>query len=282
MNSTELILNADGSVYHLALKPGEVSNTVITVGDPERVAKVSQLFDSVEFNSEKREFVTHTGSYKGKRLTVISTGIGTDNIDIVFNELHSLKVMEGSLSKPYKFIRLGTSGTVRNDVAIDSILISEAAIGFDGLLHFYEWKQGEEEIEGLIQSDHRFLKLPRPYAAFAGKGLLAEFGSLADTIGVTVTAPGFYAPQGRSVNAPIKVPDFTELLSKSSLGGKPITNIEMETAGIYGLASLFGHEAISISAILANRSTGEFSQKPEKIVEDMIGEALEVIVSMKD
>ncbi len=278
MKSTELILNADGSVYHLALKPGEVSNIVITVGDPERVAKVSQLFDTVELKREKREFVTHTGTYKGKRLSVISTGIGTDNIDIVFNELHSLKQMEGSLSNPYRFIRLGTSGTVRNDVEVDSVLISESAIGFDGLLHFYEWSQGEKEIEDLMQSDSRFLKLPRPYAAFAGKNLLKQFGSLADTIGVTVTAPGFYAPQGRSVNAPIKVPDFTQLLSQSSLGGKPITNIEMETAGIYGLASLFGHEAISISAILANRSTGEFSQKPEKVVEEMIAEALEIIV----
>ncbi len=274
-----MILNSDGSVYHLALKPGEVSDTVITVGDPERVGKVSQLFDSTEIKREKREFVTHTGMYKGKRLTVISTGIGTDNIDIVFNELHSLKQMEGNLGNPYKFIRLGTSGTVRNDVAVDSVLISEAAIGFDGLLHFYEWHEGEKEIDALVKSDSRFEKLPRPYAAFAGSELISKFNTLADTIGVTVTAPGFYAPQGRSVNAPIKVPDFTQLLSQSSLGGKPITNIEMETAGIYGLASLFGHQAISISAILANRSTGEFSQNPEKVVEDMIAEALEIIVT---
>ncbi len=279
MKSTELILNSDGSIYHLALKPGEVSDTVITVGDPERVGKVSQLFESIEIKREKREFVTHTGMYKGKRLTVISTGIGTDNIDIVFNELHSLKQMQGSLDSPYKFIRLGTSGTVRNDVAVDSVLISESALGFDGLLHFYEWNEGEKEVDDLMQSDNRFLKLPRPYAAFAGSELISKFNTLADTIGVTVTAPGFYAPQGRSVNAPIKVPNFVELLSESTFGGKPITNIEMETAGIYGLSSLFGHQAISISAILANRSTGEFSQKPEKVVEDMIGEALEIIVT---
>ncbi len=278
MKSTELILNADGSLYHLALKPGEVSDTIITVGDPERVGKVSQLFDNVELIREKREFVTHTGTYKGKRITVISTGIGTDNIDIVFNELHSLKQMEGSLDKPFKFIRLGTSGTVQIDVPIDSILISGAAIGFDGLLHFYEYQNGKKEVEELLHSDTRFLKLPRPYAAFAGKGLLARFKTLADNTGVTVTAPGFYAPQGRSVNAPIKVPDFIELLANSKFGGKTITNIEMETAGIYGLASLFGHEAISISAILANRSTGEFSNNPEKVVEEMIAKALEIIV----
>jgi uridine phosphorylase len=278
MKSTELILNADGSVYHLALKPGEVSDTVITVGDPDRVAKVSQLFDSVDIIREKREFVTHTGMYKGLRLSVISTGIGTDNIDIVFNELHSLKQMAGTLQKPYSFIRLGTSGTVQNNIAINSILISEAALGFDGLLHFYEWNEGQTLIDELLQSDTRYGRLPRPYAAFAGEELLRQFKPMCDTIGVTVTAPGFYAPQGRSVNAPIKVPDFTQLLTQSYLGTTPITNIEMETAGIYGLASLFGHQAISISAILANRSTGEFSTQPERIVQNMIESALEIIV----
>ncbi len=279
MKSTELILNSDGSIYHLALKPGEVGDTIVTVGDPERVAKVSRLFDSIELKREKREFVTHTGVYRGKRLTVISTGIGTDNIDIVFNELHSLKDMAGTLDTPYQFIRLGTSGTIRDEVAVDSILISEVALGFDGLMHFYEWDEMEGDITKLLNGNPEFQKLPRPYAARADREILSRFEPMAHTTGVTITAPGFYAPQGRSVNAPARVGDFIGLLSKSSLAGRPITNIEMETAGIYGLSALFGHQAVSISSILANRSTGEFSARPEKVVEEMIQRALDISVS---
>lgn len=272
-------MNKDGSIYHLALKPGEVSDTIITVGDPERVEKVSGLFDSVDIKRERREFVTHTGMISNRRVSVISTGIGTDNIDIVFNELHALKNMAND-SSPYKFIRLGTSGAVRPDQDINSILISKAALGFDGLLHFYDYSRGEEELNDMLKNTPEMKRLPRPYVAMGGGELIEYFTKMADAMGVTVTAPGFYAPQGRSVNTPAKLENFIDLLGKTSFMGDPITNIEMETAGIYGLADLLGHQAISISAILANRSTGEFSDKPEKIVEQLISNALELIVEL--
>lgn len=279
MKSSELILNPDGSVYHLALKPGELSNTIITVGDPERVAKVSDRFDSIELKKEKREFVTHTGFLGGKRLTVISTGIGTDNVDIVFNELHALKTLAGEEASGYKLIRLGTSGAVRPDQNIDTVLISSAALGLDGLMHFYKWNKAEQAVAEMMDKFPDWKNLPKPYAALGSDLLINKFSSIAESIGVTVTAPGFYAPQGRSVNAPVRVPGFVELLGRSTFQGKPITNIEMETAGIYGLASLLNHQAISISSILANRSTGEFSQNPEAIVEKMIDNALEIMIN---
>lgn len=278
MNKTELILNSDGSLYHLALMPGEVSDAVITVGDPERVRKVSQHFDSIEVVREKREFVTHTGLFRGKRLSVISTGIGTDNVDIVINELHDLKKRSKSTNQPYRFIRLGTSGTVRPEVDVNTVLISEAALGFDGLLHFYDYQDGETEVQQFLNENPSLSKLPRPYTAKVSDLLFQQFKDMADLTGVTVTAPGFYAPQGRSVNSTIKVPDFVSILSKSQFDHKPVTNIEMETAGIYGLASLLGHHAISISAILANRITGEFSEDPEGMMEDMISKALDILV----
>lgn len=278
MNSSELILNNDGSVYHLSLNPDNVSDTIITVGDPDRVSKVSALFDSIDFKMQKREFVTHTGTLSGKRLTVISTGIGTDNIDIVLNELHALKVMANDLATPYKFIRLGTSGAVRPDVKVDSILISSAAIGMDGLMHFYDWNENQNEIDELIAQNEKWKLLPRPYAAMANNELVGKFSPMTDKLGVTLTAPGFYAPQGRSVNAPTRVSDFVALLGSSTFIGQPITNLEMETAGIYGLASLLGRQAVSISAILANRATGEFSKKGYEVVERMIEKALEVLV----
>ena len=279
MSSTDLIRNADGSVYHLALHPQEVSNTIITVGDPERVFKVSQHFDNIEVQRNCWEFVTHTGSIGNNRLTVISTGIGTDNVDIVLNELHYLHKLKETDEPdlPMRFIRLGTSGAVREDIGVDKIMISEAAIGLDALLHFYPWQNNQEEIESMLQSDEQWCKLPRPYGAFAGKELYRDFLGISDFSGVSVTTPGFYAPQGRSVNIPACLPDFINLLSGAAFAGRPVTNIEMETAGIYGLSALLGHQAVSISAILANRLTGEFSNEPDKTIERMISLALEKI-----
>ena len=278
-NSSELILNKDGSVYHLALKPGDVSDTVITVGDPDRVSLVSSLFDTIEVRKQKREFVTHTGRMSGKRISVISTGIGTDNVDIVINELHALKVMTGEQDQPYQFVRLGTSGAVRVDQSVDALLLSKDAIGLDGLMNFYKWDKYAVEIENLVDQNEDWKLLPKPYAASCDDALYERFIPLADAVGVTVTAPGFYAPQGRSVNVPARVKNFIQLLEKSSFNGKAITNLEMETAGIYGLSSLLGHEAISISAILANRSTGEFSKRPDEVVARMIHNALEILLA---
>lgn len=278
-NSSELIFNKDGSLYHLNLKAGDVSHTIITVGDPERVPIVSAHFDKITLKKGKREFLTHTGTLSGKEISVISTGIGTDNVDIVLNELHALTKLQGVDHHSMKLIRLGTSGAVRESIPVNSILISEAAIGFDSLMHFYPWQNYTEEIEQLLSSDDRWHTLPRPYGTFANKELFNTFSAIADEKGVTVTAPGFYAPQGRSVNISPRTPDFLNLLSTAHFKGKAITNIEMETAGIYGLSDLLGHQAVSISAILANRISGEFSEDPEATVEKLIEKALEIIVS---
>lgn len=282
MKKSELILNADGSIYHLKLFPGDIAQNIIIVGDQDRVPLVSRHFDEVTTKKQCREFVTHTGMMKGKRITVMSTGIGTDNIDVVFNELQALYLMPGGeeLPKPLRLIRLGTSGAVRPEIPIDSILISTAALGMDGLLHFYEKYQEPEDLKQLLQNSEKWQSMPRPYLAYGSKFLEDHFEALQPARGITLTAPGFYAPQGRSVNTPARTPDFIELLGRSEVGGIPITNLEMETAGIYGLAEIFGFEAISISAILANRATGEFSAAPERIVEDMIVRSLELVLEL--
>lgn len=285
MKNSELITNPDGSIYHLALHPGELAQTIITVGDQDRVAEVSKYFDSIQLKRHNREFVTHTGTLAGERLSVISTGIGTDNIDIVFNEVHclfnkDLKTGEKLEHRALNFIRLGTSGTVRNDIEIDSILASEAALGFDGLLHFYDNNLSEVEFDLLLDQKPELGQLPRPYFVKGDPKLLSHFKEVYDHRGVTITAPGFYAPQGRSVNAETKVKNFVNTLGQMSINGLPITNLEMETAGIYGLSELFGHKAISISAILANRISGDFSSHPSKVVERMIKQALEKIIEL--
>lgn len=286
MNKSELICNPDGSIYHLALLPGELASTIITVGDQDRVAEISKFFDSIELKRSNREFVTHTGRLGGKRISVISTGIGTDNIDIVLNEIQclfnrDLKTGEALKHSTLQFIRLGTSGTVRSGIEVDSILASEAALGYDGLLHFYKNEFSELEVNEILEKHPELKALPKPYFAMADSGLLNHFKSVYETQGVTITAPGFYAPQGRSVNSPTKVDNFVNTLGKLEIKGIPITNLEMETAGIYGLSNLFGHRAISISAILANRITGEFSSNPSKVVERMIKNALEKIIELR-
>lgn len=286
MNKSELICNPDGSIYHLALQPGDLAETIITVGDQERVGEISKFFDSIELKINNREFVTHTGILGGKRLSVISTGIGTDNIDIVLNEIHclfnrDLKSGDALDHTPLQFIRLGTSGTVRPGIEINSILASEAALGYDGLLHFYENELSDVEVDEILNQHPELKALPRPYFSVADSFLLNHFKTIYDTKGITITAPGFYAPQGRTVNSPTKVDNFVNTLGKMEMNGIPITNLEMETAGIYGLSELFGHKAISISAILANRITGEFSSNPSKIVDRMIKNALEKIIELR-
>lgn len=280
MNGTELILNKDQSLYHLNLKPGDISDLIITVGDPDRVEKVSRHFDSVDLKRSGREFVTHTGTIGSRRVSVVSTGIGTDNVDIVVNELHVLhRASQGKFydASQLSFVRLGTSGAVQTDIELDSLLISEFALGLDTLLQFYRWEHLACEVAEIMRSDDRWRNLPRPYATQTDAGLLEYFNPMADLRGVTITTPGFYAPQGRSVNLMPRVVSLVELFQTSRFKGQRITNIEMETAGIYGMASLLGHRAISISAILANRVTGDFSQKPEETVDRMIAKALEII-----
>jgi uridine phosphorylase len=288
IKESELILNADGSIYHLHLQPEQIANTIITVGDPERVERVSKYFDRVEHKVHKREFFTHTGYIGNKRLTVISTGIGTDNIDIVFNELDALvnvdfqnRTVKEKLQS-LNIIRIGTSGTMRAEIPVDSFLISDFAIGMDGLLNFYDEKLTERE-ENLLELTRNCLaeKISiigiQPTVAQASSQLLSNFSNKGWHRGITVTATGFYAPQNRKIRAQSSVSNLFELFDDFEFEGLKVTNLEMETAGIYGLSNILGHKAISLNAILANRRTGIFSSNPDLIVDKLIRESLEII-----
>jgi uridine phosphorylase len=273
--ASELILNPDGSVYHLQLLPGEVAETIITVGDPDRVESVSRHFDVIELKKKNREFVTHTGRIGNQRLSVISTGIGTDNIDIVFNELDALfnvdlgSGQEKDQLKQLTFVRIGTSGTLRTEIPVDSTLVSAAAIGLDGVLFFY--KDYDPEVFRHLFKD---IRLPaEPYFAPADEAILEKLGS-GLTKGITVTANGFYASQNRQIRAEQAEPRLFELVKQVRYKNWEVTNFEMETAGIYGLARVLGHQAISFNAILANRATGQFSTNPKGAVDQLIIEVL--------
>ncbi|MBC8045474.1 MAG: nucleoside phosphorylase [Fimbriimonadaceae bacterium] len=282
---SELILNADGSVYHLHLLPHHISDIIITVGDQNRVKTVSKHFDKIFEQHQHREFCNETGTIGNKNITVISTGIGTDNIDIVMNELHLLanydfekKAFKANFKK-LTFIRIGTSGAIQPDIAVDSLLVSEYAIGVDNLLHFYQAENSIEEITLLekFKMHNYFHNTIHPYIARSSEKLFSLFSDNFMT-GVTLTAPGFYAPQGRKLNAPIKMEKFYNDIISFRYAGKRITNIEMETAGIYGLSKILGHDAISCNALLANRSTGIFSKTPEATIEKLINRVLEIII----
>ena len=282
---SELILNEDGSIYHLHLKPGDIADKIILVGDPERVEEVSQHFDSVEIKKENREFKTHTGYYKDFRLTVLATGIGTDNIDIVFNELDALvnvdfnsRQVKSELT-PLSFYRIGTSGAIQPDIAVDSFLISKMAIGFDNLLHFY--KADHILDKDFTQALSRHLNWPstqsQPYVVACDSELYLPFSQQGYKLGCTVTNVGFYGPQSRTIRLPLGDPDLNDKLREFQFHAHQITNLEMETAGIYGMAKLLGHKAISLNAILANRATGEFSSRPKETVQQLIQETLAII-----
>lgn len=284
--SSELIINADGSIYHLNLKPGQIAKDIITVGDPDRVDKVAQHFDTIDFEISKREFKTVTGTLMGKRLTVISTGIGTDNIDIVFTELDALVNVDFDTRKRKKehtslnFYRIGTSGSLISELGIDQILISELAIGLDGLMHYYDVVQSTDEDIIAEKAKEALSTLPKiyPYAASASKNLVVKFAHLGMK-GITVTATGFYGPQGRALIANPKSTTFIDDLASLKYGALRFTNLEMETAGIYGMSALLGHQAISINAILANRADQVFSTKADDTVGQLIKDVLEIIVS---
>lgn len=285
LGSSELILNADGSIYHLNLLPEDIADIIITVGDPDRVKEVSKYFDVVEIRKNKREFVTHTGTYNGKRITAISTGIGTDNIDIVFNELDALANIDFETrevkqqKRILNFIRVGTSGSLQPDIPVDSFLISSTGIGFDNLLHFYDC--GHIKNNTLEQALTKYLGWGpyqiHPYAVDCDAGLAELFHENRIRYGVTVTNSGFYGPQGRSLRLAPAIKDFNEKLAGFSHEGKQITNLEMETAGMYGLAKLHGHRAVSLNVILANRATGEFSKNGHQSIDELIRFTLECI-----
>ncbi len=282
LSAADLIINADGSIYHLNLLPEDIADTIITVGDLDRVPEVSKYFDKIEVKKGKREFITHTGYLGKKRITVISTGIGTDNIDIVFNELDALVNIDfesRTIKKDLKsldIIRIGTSGAIQPDIEMGTILASSFGLGFDSLMQYYRHEiSGDEQnlLDG-IKGHFAHIKGIIPYLTAADPQLLATIGHGMEQ-GITITAPGFYAPQGRQVRAVNAIPDFIGQLNQFRQGDYRITNLEMETAGIYALAKTLGHKALSVNAILASRVKFEFSSTPEKIVEKAIQLVLE-------
>jgi len=275
---SELILNPDGSVYHLHLKPEHIADNIIVVGDPGRVALISSFFDSIDFKISNREFVTHTGMYKGTRFTIISTGIGTDNIDIVINELDAavnidlvtkdIKTEKRSLN----IVRIGTSGALQAEIPIDSFLMSEKAMGFDGLLHFYSDDNNvlEHDIaDSFCKHSNWNSALAKPYVVSASSKLLKKLSAGVYT-GITATASGFYAPQGRVLRLNPAMKDFPEALSSFDYNGLKITNFEMETSALYGLSKALGHHACTICAIIANRKTMEFSKNHDAPIKALI------------
>ncbi len=288
-SQSELILNADGSIYHLHLLPDQIAPLILTVGDPDRVEKVSQYFDVINHRVQNREFVTHTGILRGQPISVISTGIGTDNIDIVLTELDALvnidfatREVKSNLTK-LKIVRIGTSGSLQADIPLDSWLVSEIAVGLDGLMHFYDTDLRGEELSlanslGLFLENRSDELMLVPYVFLADTEMMQLFDNELFTKGITVTAPGFYAPQGRILRGAVVEKKYLHLLQTYRLKDRSLTNLEMETAGIYGMARLLGHQAVSVSAILANRATGDFSQKAEETVENLIKKVLEIVV----
>ncbi len=287
LSQTELVLNPDGSIYHLNLMPADIADNIILAGDPDRVEIITSFFDSVEIKKQKREFITHTGHYKGTRITAISSGIGTDNIDIVVSELDALANIDMNTRKPKKehrtlnFVRIGTSGSLQNDIPVDSFLISEKAIGFDGLLNFYA---GRDEVcdrefeKAFTKAVGWNKKLAAPYVANASEKLFKQFSGEGMIPGVTISAPGFYGPQGRELRLPVADPDLNNKIEKFRFGKYRITNYEMECSAIYGLSKLLGHNALTICAIIANRSTKEYSNRHEETMSELIKKVLDQLV----
>lgn len=285
--ASELIINDRGAVYHVNCRPEEIANTIITVGDPDRVKEVSKHFDSIEFKNNHREFVTHTGFIGKKRISVTSTGIGPDNIDIVLNELDALvnidfetRTIKEGLTQ-LNIIRVGTSGSLQEEIPVDSFVASTHGLGLDNLLNFYRHSNNEEELQ-IKQSflTHTQLDvITNPYIFGASPTLLKEFVQDFHH-GITATCPGFYGPQGRVLRLGLSQPNLIDSLTSFTFGNHRITNFEMETAAIYGLGKLLGHHCLSLSAIVANRISKEFSKDGNAAVENLIVKTLGIVSSL--
>lgn len=286
IKSSELILNPDGSVYHLNLKPENIAHDIIFVGDQERVSKITQHFDSIEFSTQKREFKTETGMYKGKRLTVQSTGIGPDNIDIVFNELDALVNVDLNTREikenhtALNIVRIGTSGSLQADIPVDSWVMSKYAIGLDNMLRSYliEAHSVAELEDAFIAQTNWDVRKGRPTVVPCAEALENKIFSDKFHKGFTGTAGGFYGPQGRVVRLNIQDPQLNSKMDAFNYNGTRMTNLEMETSAIYGLGKLLGHNCLSLNAIIANRAVGEFSSNPEKTVNELIAYTLDKLV----
>ncbi len=275
---SELIFNEDGSVYHLKLKPNNISDSIILVGDPQRVELISKHFHSIEFSVSNREFKTVTGVYKNKRISVISTGIGSGNIDIVLNELDSLvnidfetRNLKPKLTK-LNLIRIGTSGAIQKDIPVDSLLISSKAIDIDGFLNNYKISNDHtyNDADNFL-NDYKFNNQKLlPLCFNCSEDLFEHFEIISDFSGVTVTCNGFYGSQGRSIRIETSNQNFISEIKKISFSNDKVTNLEMETAIIYGMSKILGHNAISLNAILANRENGTYSLNPNKTINRLI------------
>lgn len=284
LSAADLILQKDGSIYHLNLLPKHVSDTIIAVGDPNRVFQVSKYFEQVEFEMNQREFITCVGTYNGKRLTVMSTGIGTDNIEIFLTELDALVNIDFKTREPkpkqkkLKIIRVGTSGALQQDIAVGSHLVSHYAVGFDNLMNFYALPQSD--FETMIAEDirHQAKLAFTPYVVSSSEILRKQI-AFDMVAGNTVTSPGFYAPQGREIRLPIRYPKLVEELNyyHNKENNFWLTNFEMETAAYYALGRMLGHEVLSVNAILANRIGNEFSPNPAKAIDSLIKKVLDRI-----
>jgi uridine phosphorylase len=286
IKQSELILNPDGSIYHLNLRPEHLATNIIFVGDQDRVDKVTQHFDTIEFTTQKREFKTSTGTYKNTRISVISTGIGPDNIDIVINELDALvniNLETREIKKNHtklNIVRIGTSGSLQKDIPIDSFLLSSHALDINGMLHSYKVDEiSHPEIEAaFVKHTNWSPKKTDPLIVSNSNKLAKKIASEKTHQGITATAGGFYGPQGRVLRLALQDADLNNKIDSFSFKGDRITNLEMETSAIYGLSKLLGHNAVSMNAIIANRANGTFSENPSEIVANLIKYTLEKLV----
>ncbi|MGB4843669.1 MAG: nucleoside phosphorylase [Ferruginibacter sp.] len=284
---SELIINDRGAIYHLDVRPEELADTIIVVGDPGRVEKVSKHFDTIEHRLSHREFVTHTGRIGNKQLSVMSTGIGPDNIDIVFNELDALanidfetRLIKEKLTK-LNIVRFGTSGSLQADIPVDSFVASSHGLGLDNLLNFYSYQKTADDkamADAFVKQTGLDTVITNPYAFSGSETLLKKFGPDYHK-GITVTCPGFFGPQGRVLRLGLSSPGLVDKLSHFSFNNHRITNFEMETSAIFGLGKLMGHECMSINTIIANRVLKEFSKDSNKAVENMIKKSLEALTA---
>jgi len=288
IGASELIINDRGAVYHLNVRPEEIADTIITVGDPERVASVSKYFDRIEHKCEHREFITHTGYVGQKRISVLSTGIGPDNIDIALNEVDALVNIDFETrtlqeqKKSVSIIRMGTCGSLQGEVGVDQLVAGTHGLGIDNLLHFYNLQNNDED-QAILSAFEQHTQITahkvQPYIASASKGLLKHFTE-GYNHGITVTCPGFYGPQGRILRLPLSMPNLVDQMTSFRFGNHHIANFEMETSAIYGLCNLLGHQCLSVNVIIANRVKKEYSKDMAKAVDNMIQKTLGIIATI--
>ncbi len=282
--ASELPLQSDGAIYHLNLHPEELADNVVLVGDPGRVAMISGMFDTVDVRKQNRELITHTGTYKGKRISVISTGMGTDNIDIVLNELDAVANIDLATRtlrdghRALNLVRIGTSGALNPDIECGGFVASAFGLGIDGVLRYYDTGDliREDLVEAFVQHTGWSSRLPYPYCMPASSVLLDRV-AFDMAKGITISAPGFFGPQGREVRAKLKYPELNRKIETFDFQGNKVTNMEMECSAVYGLGSLLGHHPLTVCLIIANRVTGKFLDSYHDRMEELCHTVLERI-----